>query len=103
MTKKELSPEVREYFREMGRKRGNALKEKYGSDYFRDLASKRKSFGRKPTEYSASSLATKHGVSRQRIAQILNSHGEKFSKDQYENEGLWKQAVVSDFFANKAE
>lgn len=40
-----MSPEMREYFRELGRRRGNALKEKYGSDYFRQIAAKRKTFG----------------------------------------------------------
>ena len=40
-----MSPEMREYFRELGRRRGNALKEKYGSDYFRKIAAKRKTFG----------------------------------------------------------
>jgi hypothetical protein len=44
--KREISPEVREYFRQIGRKRGNALKEKYGSDYFKKIAAMRKTHGR---------------------------------------------------------
>lgn len=98
MTKREITPEVREYFREIGRKRGNALKAKYGSDYFKQIAAKRKSFGRKPTAGSTSTLATRFGVSRQRIAQILNSHGSKFNKKDYGTETEWKEAVLQDFF-----
>lgn len=45
MAKRQLPDEVREFFRENGRKRGNALKEKYGSDYFKQIAAKRKTFG----------------------------------------------------------
>lgn len=45
MAKKDLSPEVREFFRENGRKRGLALKAKYGNDYFKKIAAKRKTFG----------------------------------------------------------
>lgn len=98
MTKKTITPEVREYFREIGRKRGNALKEKYGSDYFKQIAAKRKSFGRKPAEGSSSAYASKYGVSRQRIAQILSTHGQKFDKNAYETEVAWKEAVLADFF-----
>lgn len=98
MAKKQITPEVREYFREIGRKRGLALKEKYGSDYFKQIAAKRKSFGRKPTPGSTSTLAAKYGVSRQRIAQILNSHGTKFNKNSYVDETAWKDAVLTDFF-----
>lgn len=99
--KKPITPEVREYLREIGRKRGNALKEKYGSDYFKNMAAKRKSFGRKPSPGSTSALATQYGVTRQRIAQILSSHGSKFNKEQYVDESKWKEAVLSDFFASK--
>jgi len=99
--KKPITPEVREYFREIGRKRGNALKAKFGSDYFKEIAAKRKTFGRKPMPGSTSALAARFGVSRQRIAQILSSNGGKFNKNAYTNESLWKEAVVVDFFANK--
>jgi len=44
--KKPLNPEVRKYFQEIGRIRGNQLKEKYGSDYFKKIASMRKLHGR---------------------------------------------------------
>lgn len=44
--KKPVSPEVSAYFREIGRKRGLALKEKGGSEYFRKIASMRKTHGR---------------------------------------------------------
>lgn len=101
MAKREITPEVREYFREIGRKRGNALKEKFGSDYFKQIAAKRKSFGRKPTAGSTSTLAAKFHVSRQRIAQILNTHGAKFNKDQFVTEEAWKIAVLTDFFKDK--
>lgn len=101
MAKKQITPEVREYFREIGRKRGNALKAKYGSDYFKQIAAKRKSFGRKPTAGSTKALADRFGVSRQRIAQILASNGGKFNKDSYTDEAKWKEAVIVDFFANK--
>lgn len=96
--KKQITPEVREYFREIGRKRGNALKEKYGSDYFKQIAAKRKSFGRKPIPGSTSTLASQYKVSRQRIAQILNSHGTKFNKNAYSSEALWREAVLADYF-----
>jgi len=43
---KNISPEVRKYFQEIGRKRGLALKEKYGSDYFKKIAAMRKTHGR---------------------------------------------------------
>lgn len=48
--KRNISPEVREYFRQIGRKRGLALKEKYGSEYFRRIASMRKTHGRQKKE-----------------------------------------------------
>lgn len=101
MAKKQITPEVREYFREIGRKRGNALKAKYGSDYFKQIAAKRKSFGRKPTAGSTSALAARFKVSRQRIAQILASNGGKFNKEAYTNEAAWKEAVIVDFFKSK--
>ena len=101
MNKKPITPEVREYLREIGRKRGNALKDKYGSDYFKNMAAQRKSFGRKPQPGSNSVLATRFGVSRQRIAEILNTHGAKFQKDQYVDEVAWKEAVLTAFFDNK--
>ena len=41
-----MSPEVRKFFQDNGRKRGNALKEKFGSDYFRAMAAKRKTHGK---------------------------------------------------------
>lgn len=47
-TKSSLDPAVRAFFAEIGRKNGKQLFAKYGSDYFRKIASKRKSFGRKP-------------------------------------------------------
>lgn len=97
----ELKPEVREYFRKIGKKRGDALKEKYGSDYFRKIAAKRKSFGRKPDPNSTSRLGKEFGVTRQRISQILASHGKNFNKEQYADEGMWRRAVINDFFNNK--
>lgn len=54
--KTELSPEVREYFRRIGKMNGDRLKEKsqekYGdsSEYFRRMAAKRKRFGPLPKD-----------------------------------------------------
>lgn len=97
MTKRQITPQIREYFQEIGRKRGNALKAKYGSDYFKNMASKRKTFGRKPTTGSASALATRFGMSRQRVYQILSAHGSKFKKSEYPGEAEWREAVLADF------
>lgn len=41
-----MSPEMKEYFRELGRIRGNKLKEERGSEYFRKIAAMRKTHGR---------------------------------------------------------
>ena len=43
-----MPDEVRKYFAEMGRRSGNKLMRERGSQYFRDIASKRKRFGRLP-------------------------------------------------------
>lgn len=98
MAKKQITPEVREYFREIGRKRGNALKAKFGSDYFKQIAAKRKSFGRKPQSNSIVALSARFNVSRQRLYQILSTHGAKFNKDQYNSEAAWREAILTDFF-----
>lgn len=45
-TKQPVAPEVRKYFQEIGRRRGNALKAKHGSAYFKKMAAMRKTFGR---------------------------------------------------------
>lgn len=97
MSKKDLSPEVREYFRKIGKERGLALKEKYGSDYFRRIAAKRKTFGRKPVKDSVQSLAKKYGFSRTRAYVILNRYGVDFNKEDYETIGEWRDAVLSWF------
>jgi len=99
----DLKPEVREYFRKIGKKRGEALKEKYGSDYFRKIAKQRKSFGRKPDPNSTLRLGKEFGVTRQRIYQILASHGKNFKQEQYGDEGTWRRAVITSFFENKEE
>lgn len=102
MAKRELTPEVREYFREIGRKRGNALKAKYGSDYFKQIAAKRKSFGRKPAAInSVVELGKRFGVSRQRIAQILDANGSGHDITTFADIGMWRQAVITEFFKNK--
>lgn len=104
MSKRNLSPEVREYFQKIGRERGLALKEKYGSDYFRNIAAKRKTFGRRPLEKnSVTELSRRFGVSRQRMYQILNSHGEKINASDYPDEGSWREAVATAFFADKEQ
>ena len=43
-----MPDEVRKYFAEMGRRSGNKLMKERGSQYFRNIASKRKRFGRLP-------------------------------------------------------
>lgn len=104
MTKKPLTPEVREYFREIGRKRGNALKEKYGNDYFKNMAAKRKTFGRRPVEKnSVTELSKRFGVSRQRMYQILETHGKSFDQTSYSDIGFWREAVAVDFFKDKPQ
>lgn len=104
MNKRRLTPEVREYFREIGRERGNSLKEKHGSAYFSKIAGMRKRFGRKPMEKnSVQELSKRFNVSRQRMYQILESHGKKFNEASYENISYWREAVVSDFFKGKEQ
>lgn len=51
---KNLSPEVQKYFRDIGKKRGEALKAKYGSDYFKKIAAMRKTHGRQKKEVNES-------------------------------------------------
>lgn len=46
MSKRTLSPEVREFFAEIGRKNGKELFRKHGSEYFRRIAGMRKRHGR---------------------------------------------------------
>lgn len=102
MSKKTLTPEMREYFREIGRVRGNALKEKYGSDYFRQIAAKRKTFGRKPMEKnSVVELAKRFDVSRQRMYQILELNKNGLKESDFESEGLFREAVATAFFNDK--
>lgn len=51
--KRPVPPEVSEFFAEIGRKNGKALFEKRGSEYFKQLAARRKIHGRqkpKPPE-----------------------------------------------------
>lgn len=44
--KKKIPKEVSKFFAEIGRRNGRKLMEKYGSDYFRNIARKRRTFGR---------------------------------------------------------
>ncbi len=46
MSEKAIDPKVRAYFQEIGRKRGNDLKQKHGSAYFKKIAAMRKTHGR---------------------------------------------------------
>lgn len=48
MDKKEVPEEVKKYFAELGHKNGVKLRETRGREYFVNLASKRKRFGRLP-------------------------------------------------------
>lgn len=50
-TKKDIPPQVREFFAEIGRKNGTKLFQERGSEYFRKIAGMRKTHGRqKPPE-----------------------------------------------------
>lgn len=44
----DINPEVRKFFAEIGRKNGKKLFAERGSQYFKDIAGKRKRFGRLP-------------------------------------------------------
>lgn len=57
-TKRNISPEVRAYFQEIGRKRGNALKEKHGSAYFSRIAKMRKTYGRQKKDETVPAVET---------------------------------------------
>lgn len=41
-----MTPELREYYRELGKKRGKKLFEERGPEYFRKIAAMRKTHGR---------------------------------------------------------
>lgn len=56
--KKDISPEVRKYFQEIGRIQGNRLKEKYGSEYFKKISAMRKVHGRQMPKKSVTKLKT---------------------------------------------
>lgn len=46
----DLSPEVSAYMSRLGKRGGDSVKEKYGMDYYKKIAAKRKSFGRQKVE-----------------------------------------------------
>jgi hypothetical protein len=48
--KKELDPAVRKFFEDIGRKNGNALKARHGSEYFRRISAMRRTHGRQRIE-----------------------------------------------------
>lgn len=106
MTKKPVSPEVRAYFQELGKKRGEQLKAKYGADYFKRISAMRKTHGnqgRGMRKNSAVELAARYGVTRQRIYQIVRLNGDDFKQSDYASIAEWREAVVVDFFTKKAE
>lgn len=43
-----LTPEVRAYFAELGRRSAEKIKAKYGNEYYKKLSAMRKNPGRKP-------------------------------------------------------
>lgn len=45
MSKRQLPPEVRAYFQQIGSRNGKKLYKERGSQYFRDIAAKRKRHG----------------------------------------------------------
>lgn len=98
--KKALPPEVRKYFQEIGRMRGNALKERYGSEYFRKIAAMRKTFGAQGKIGSGTyqDLANTYGVSKQRLQQIVKKYGDTLDKSAYADEKGWRQAVIKKYF-----
>ncbi len=102
-----VPPEVSTYFREIGRKSGKKLMEERGSEYFSKISKLRKTHGRQGqlshhTEGGYQNLANFHGVSRQRIHQIITTKGEKLvSRSEYTNENEWRKAVVSRYFNKK--
>lgn len=104
MAKKNLSPEVREYFQRIGRERGNALKAKYGSNYFREIAAKRKTFGKRPVEKnSVTELSKRFSVSRQRMYQILETNKTGIRQEDFGDMGLWREAVILSHVASKKD
>lgn len=46
MSKKNISPEVKKFFEEIGRKNGKALYAKHGPEYFKRISAMRKIHGR---------------------------------------------------------
>lgn len=96
-----MKPEVVEYFREMGRKRGSALRDQYGSEYFKKISSMRKSFGRKKEKGSISDLASEFGKSRQRIYQILDMYKDTVNVKDYSSKAEWRRFILVTHFVNK--
>lgn len=47
MAKKQLTPEVKKFFAEIGHRNGTALLEKHGPDYFKRISAMRKVHGPK--------------------------------------------------------
>ena len=59
MSKMKLTPEVREFFAEIGRRNGEKLMQERGSEYFSKISKMRKRYGR---------LSKKEKRERERIA-----------------------------------
>ena len=60
MSKRNISPEVRAFFAEIGRQNGKKLFKERGSEYFRNLAAKRKTHGRQKPKEEAVEQSEKH-------------------------------------------
>lgn len=61
MSKKTLSPEVKAFFAEIGRKNGKALYAKHGPEYFKRIAAMRKTHGRQKPKEDGTSNSTDQG------------------------------------------
>ena len=94
----EIKPEVREYFRELGKRRGLELKNKYGSEYFKKISSMRKRFGRIKEKDSVSDLAKEFKVSRQRIYQILNELYDKVEEKEFKTVAEYRRFLLKIYF-----
>lgn len=78
----------------------DAIYEKYGRDFYRNISRRRKNPGRKASPYSLASLGKKRGVSRQMVSMIIRSHGHLVDKENFVEEGFWREAVLDKYFNN---
>jgi len=109
--KTKLDPAVKAFFAEIGHRNGAKLFKERGSQYFRDIAAKRKTHGRqgikginKDGSETLQTIAKRYGVSKQRIQQIIKTHGESIlEKSNFVSESTWREAVIGEYFARKTQ